>query len=45
MRTKIAVLALLGVPLLFMPLAHGSAQAAPAPGVVKALDSGRRPRS
>jgi hypothetical protein len=37
MRTKIAVLALLGAPLLFMPLAHGPAQAAPAPGVVKAL--------
>ena len=45
MRTKIAVLALLGAPLLFMPLAHAPAQAASAPGIVNALGGGRQPRS
>jgi hypothetical protein len=40
MRTKVAVLALLGAPLLFMSLAHGPALAAPAPGVVNAVGSG-----
>jgi hypothetical protein len=40
MRTKIAVFALLGASLLFLPLAHRAAEAASAPGLVSAVGSG-----
>jgi len=40
MRTKIAVFALLGASLLFLPLTQGPAEAAPAPGLVNAVGGG-----
>jgi hypothetical protein len=40
MRTKIAVFALLGASLLFIPLAHRAAEAASAPGLAGAVGSG-----